>query len=178
MGVDIEVISGGDGCSSPQPGDLVTVHYTGTLTSNGAKFDSSRDRNEPFVFPIGQGRVIKGWDEGVARMSLGEKSILKISADYGYGSRGAGGAIPPNSDLTFEVELLAINGKTRKTAEGFRLCATCFNPEQTAGQYKACGSCKQVYYCGRDCQVKDWREAHKHLCPKLQGKDTSCACCH
>lgn len=83
----------------------------GTLRSNGKKFDSSRDRGKPFVFSIGQGEVIKGWDQGVIKMSLGEKARLHISADFGYGARGAGKDIPPNSDLVFEVELLAIGNQ-------------------------------------------------------------------
>jgi len=84
------------------------MHYTGTLASNGKKFDSSYDRNKPFEFVIGRGDVIKGWDEGVMEMSLGEKAMLNITSDYGYGSQGAGGVIPPNADLKFEVELLKI----------------------------------------------------------------------
>lgn len=86
-------------------------YCSGTLTANGKKFDSSYDRGRAFQFTIGIGQVIKGWDEGVMTMSIGEKSILNITSDYGYGSRGAGGVIPPNADLTFEVELLEINGK-------------------------------------------------------------------
>lgn len=86
------------------------MHYHGTLASNGQKFDASRDRGRPFQFTIGIGQVIKGWDEGVMQMSLGEKSMLRITSDFGYGARGAGGVIPPNADLNFEVELLAING--------------------------------------------------------------------
>mmetsp|Transcript_35988 Transcript_35988/g.84152 ORF Transcript_35988/g.84152 Transcript_35988/m.84152 type:complete len:146 (+) Transcript_35988:448-885(+) len=83
-------------------------HYTGTL-SNGKKFDSSRDRGQPFRTQIGVGQVIRGWDEGVPTMSLGEKAILRMTSDFGYGPRGAGNVIPPNADLTFEVELLRIN---------------------------------------------------------------------
>ena len=75
-------------------------------------FDSSHRKGRPFSFTIGIGQVIRGWDEGVAQMSLGEKSILRITSDYGYGARGAGGVIPPNADLNFEVELLAINGQS------------------------------------------------------------------
>ena len=83
---------------------------SGTLQSNGNKFDASRDRGRPFQFTIGVGQVIKGWDEGVMQMSVGEKAMLHISSDLGYGARGAGGVIPPNADLDFEVELLGING--------------------------------------------------------------------
>lgn len=86
------------------------MHYIGTLASTGKKFDSSRDRGAPFETAIGVGQVIRGWDEGVPQLSLGQKAKLHITADYGYGARGAGGVIPPNADLIFEVELLGING--------------------------------------------------------------------
>lgn len=89
-----------------------TTTRSGTLASNGKKFDASRDRGRPFQFTIGVGQVIRGWDEGVSQMSLGEKAVLRITSDYGYGPRGAGGVIPPNADLDFEVELLAINGES------------------------------------------------------------------
>jgi len=93
------------------------MHYHGTLAANGQKFDASRDRGRPFQFTIGVGKVIRGWDEGVMQMSLGEKAILHISSDYGYGAHGAGhGLIPPNADLDFEVELLAINGVEKGAA--------------------------------------------------------------
>lgn len=88
-------------------GQTVKVHYTGWLT-DGTKFDSSVDRGQPFTFPLGAGRVIKGWDEGVAGMKVGGKRKLTIPPQLGYGARGAGGVIPPNAELIFEVELLDI----------------------------------------------------------------------
>ena len=88
-------------------GQQVTVHYTGWLT-NGTKFDSSKDRGDPFIFPLGAGRVIKGWDEGVQGMKIGGKRKLTIPPALGYGTRGAGGVIPPDATLVFEVELLGV----------------------------------------------------------------------
>jgi peptidylprolyl isomerase len=92
----------------PKAGDSVSVHYTGWLKS-GQKFDSSHDRGQPLVFPIGRGRVIKGWDEGVGSMRVGGKRKLVIPAHLAYGDRGAGGVIPPGATLIFEVELVGIN---------------------------------------------------------------------
>jgi FKBP-type peptidyl-prolyl cis-trans isomerase len=89
------------------PGSTVKVHYSGFLTT-GQKFDSSRDRGEPFSFPLGQGQVIKGWDEGVAGMKVGGQRQLRIPPQLGYGAAGAGGAIPPNATLIFDVELLEV----------------------------------------------------------------------
>jgi peptidylprolyl isomerase len=96
---------------SPKTGQTCVMHYTGWLYEGGkkgAKFDSSVDRGQPFEFPIGTGRVIKGWDEGVATINVGGKRTLIIPPELGYGARGAGGVIPPNATLMFDVELLAI----------------------------------------------------------------------
>ncbi|KIR58645.1 FK506-binding protein 1 [Cryptococcus bacillisporus CA1873] len=108
MGVTVENISAGDGKTFPRPGDSVTIHYVGTLL-DGSKFDSSRDRGTPFVCRIGQGQVIRGWDEGVPQLSVGQKANLICTPDYAYGARGFPPVIPPNSTLKFEVELLKVN---------------------------------------------------------------------
>ena len=105
--IDSEVGTG----ASPKRGQICVMHYTGWLYENGQKgkkFDSSVDRNEPFEFPIGLRKVIAGWDEGVATMQVGGKRTLIIPPDLGYGARGAGGVIPPNATLMFDVELLAV----------------------------------------------------------------------
>jgi FKBP-type peptidyl-prolyl cis-trans isomerase FkpA len=97
----------------PKPGQICVVHYTGWLYENGQKgrkFDSSVDRNEPLEFPVGQRKVIAGWDEGVSSMKVGGKRTLIIPPALGYGARGAGGVIPPNATLIFDVELLGVKG--------------------------------------------------------------------
>lgn len=102
----IEELAPGAG-PTVKSGDTLVVHYTGWLT-NGKKFDSSLDRNEPFEFTIGQGRVIQGWEKGLLGMQKGGKRKLTIPPEMGYGARGAGGVIPPNATLVFEVELVEI----------------------------------------------------------------------
>ncbi|CAF9927945.1 MAG: hypothetical protein GOMPHAMPRED_004555 [Gomphillus americanus] len=118
MGVEKTILKDGDGVHYPKKSDTVAIEYTGTLydpTSydeykRGSKFDSSVGRGD-FETPIGVGKVIRGWDEGVPTMSLGEHAILTITSDYAYGDRGFPGHIPPDASLVFEVELKAINGK-------------------------------------------------------------------
>mmetsp|Transcript_21314 Transcript_21314/g.63695 ORF Transcript_21314/g.63695 Transcript_21314/m.63695 type:complete len:181 (-) Transcript_21314:56-598(-) len=115
MGVTIDTSAptavDGDGVTFPKKGDKLKMHYTGTLKKDGSKFDSSRDRGKAFEFVIGTGQVIKGWDEGVAKLSLGQRATLHITADYGYGAKGHPPVIPENADLDFDVEVLSINGK-------------------------------------------------------------------
>ena len=103
-GLTYKDVTEGTGAEAKK-GDQVSVHYTGWLM-DGTKFDSSKDRGDPFEFPLGAGHVIKGWDEGVAGMKIGGKRTLIIPAALGYGARGAGGVIPPNATLKFDVELL------------------------------------------------------------------------
>jgi FKBP-type peptidyl-prolyl cis-trans isomerase len=105
-GLKYEVLKKGKGATATA-GHMVTVHYTGWLT-NGTKFDSSVDRGQPFQFNLGAHQVIQGWDEGVAGMKIGEKRKLTIPSSLGYGAQGAGGVIPPNSTLIFDVELLGV----------------------------------------------------------------------
>jgi FKBP-type peptidyl-prolyl cis-trans isomerase FkpA len=102
----IEKLHEGSG-PAPKRGELVSVHYTGWLT-DGTKFDSSVDRGEPFEFVLGRGQVIRGWDEGVAALRVGDRARLTIPPEMGYGARGVGGVIPPNATLIFEVELLDV----------------------------------------------------------------------
>jgi FKBP-type peptidyl-prolyl cis-trans isomerase len=113
----VEIVEGTG--ERPRAGDSVSVHYTGWLKS-GEKFDSSHDRGQPLVFPLGKGRVIKGWDEGVSTMRVGGKRKLIIPAHLGYGDRGAGGVIPGGATLIFEVELVGISreGGTRGVSAG------------------------------------------------------------
>ncbi|KAJ5770410.1 uncharacterized protein N7511_002461 [Penicillium nucicola] len=121
MGVDKKTLVPGNGVDFPRKGDNVALHYTGYLYdaskadnhSMGNKFDSSHNPGRgPLATPIGVGRLIPGWDQGVVLMTLGEKAILTISPDFGYGSQGFPGLIPANSQLVFEVELLKINNKS------------------------------------------------------------------
>lgn len=111
-GLKIEDTTVGEG-AAPQTGQTCVMHYTGWLYEDGkkgAKFDSSVDRGRPFAFKLGVGQVIKGWDEGVASMKVGGKRTLIIPPELGYGARGAGGVIPPNATLIFDVELLDVEG--------------------------------------------------------------------
>jgi FKBP-type peptidyl-prolyl cis-trans isomerase FkpA len=105
--VKIEKLTSGNGPTA-KSGDTVSVHYTGWLT-DGTKFDSSVDRNEPFSFVLGAGQVIKGWDQGVSTLRVGDKARLTIPADLAYGLQGYPGVIPPNATLIFEVELLSVS---------------------------------------------------------------------
>ncbi|KAK3328299.1 peptidyl-prolyl cis-trans isomerase fkr-2 [Cercophora scortea] len=108
-GLQIEVLAEGQGTRETKRGDNIDVHYKGTLT-NGKKFDASYDRGDPLNFTAGKGQVIKGWDEGLLGMKIGEKRKLTISPDLAYGNRAVGGVIPANSTLIFETELVAIKG--------------------------------------------------------------------
>ncbi|XP_057212826.1 FKBP prolyl isomerase 1Aa [Triplophysa rosa] len=107
MGVEVETITPGDGSTFPKKGQTCVVHYVGSLT-DGHKFDSSRDRGKPFKFKIGKQEVIRGWDEGVAQMSVGQRAKLTCTPDFAYGSKGHPGIIPPNATLIFDVELICM----------------------------------------------------------------------
>eukprot|EP00695_Tsukubamonas_globosa_P003360 TRINITY_DN590_c0_g1_i1.p1 TRINITY_DN590_c0_g1~~TRINITY_DN590_c0_g1_i1.p1 ORF type:complete len:120 (+),score=10.49 TRINITY_DN590_c0_g1_i1:98-457(+) len=105
MGVTINTIVAGDGRTMPKKGHTVVLHYVGRLP-NGVEFDSTRKRNRPFKFRLGVGEVIRGWDEGIAGMSIGQRAELTMSPDFAYGEKGFPGLIPPNSAVIFDVELL------------------------------------------------------------------------
>mmetsp|Transcript_63611 Transcript_63611/g.149051 ORF Transcript_63611/g.149051 Transcript_63611/m.149051 type:complete len:112 (+) Transcript_63611:59-394(+) len=109
MEVEVRTLRCGDGVTYPQPGDKLYTHYVGRIASTGEQIDSSYERGLPFRFQLGVGQVIAGWDEGIRKMSLGEQALLMIPAERAYGAQGAGGSIPPNTDLIFEVELLKIS---------------------------------------------------------------------
>jgi len=147
------VCNKGDGQNFPKVGDTLKMHYVGKLSKDDAQFDSSRDRGTPFTFTIGEGSVIKGWDEGIMKMSLGERGILQIPSAKAYGERGAGGKIPPNADLYFDVELLAINGRD--------------NPKKLPEQGY---SGKKVEHKNMETCTDDWRREYG---PKA-GKEGSC----
>ena len=132
-GILKKILQEGSGDESPPQGYEVTAHYTGTL-DDGTKFDSSRDRGQPFKFTIGQGQVIKGWDEGFATMKKGEKAILRIREDYGYGKHGSG-SIPGGATLTFDVELIKFEAKKKEkwelSSEEKIAQASCFKDKGT-----------------------------------------------
>ncbi|XP_067856312.1 peptidyl-prolyl cis-trans isomerase FKBP1A-like [Heptranchias perlo] len=107
MGVEVETIIAGDGRTFPKTGQVCVVHYVGSLM-DGTKFDSSRDRARPFKFKMGQQEVIRGWEEGLVRMSVGQRARLTCTSDYAYGAAGHPGVIPPNATLIFDVELLKL----------------------------------------------------------------------
>mmetsp|Transcript_29525 Transcript_29525/g.36483 ORF Transcript_29525/g.36483 Transcript_29525/m.36483 type:complete len:327 (-) Transcript_29525:428-1408(-) len=109
FGLKLETVKDGDRKTFPKKGDSLTMHYVGTLAADGKQFDSSRERGQPFTFTIGVGQVIQGWDEGVMQMSVGQRAMLHIPSDMGYGAQGAGGVIPPHADLIFDVELIKIS---------------------------------------------------------------------
>lgn len=147
--IEIEAGSG----AQPKPGDVVSVHYTGTLT-NGTVFDSSYSRNEPIAFVLGRGQVIKGWDEGIARMREGGKAQLVIPPELGYGARGAGGVIPPNATLHFDVELVGVQAGPPEAPQPVESYTTAANGLQYAdllvgnGAEARKGQSATVHYTG------------------------------
>ena len=108
-GVTVESLQPGDGATYPRPGDMLRIHYRGTLCSDGTEFDSSYTRDRPFSFKFGTGEVISGWDAGLAKVSLGERAVLTVRSESAYGSAGAPGKIPPHAALRFEVHLLGVS---------------------------------------------------------------------
>eukprot|EP00931_Biecheleriopsis_adriatica_P031754 TRINITY_DN18587_c0_g1_i1.p1 TRINITY_DN18587_c0_g1~~TRINITY_DN18587_c0_g1_i1.p1 ORF type:complete len:142 (-),score=15.66 TRINITY_DN18587_c0_g1_i1:73-498(-) len=117
-----DVLHEGDRTNYPGVGDTCVVHYTGYLAHTGSEFDSSLSRGKPFTFQIGVGQVIPGWDVGIKKMSLGEECRLEIPPKLGYGNEGAGNVVPPNADLIFDVQLLAINDKMAPTYRSHMGC--------------------------------------------------------
>lgn len=145
--LEIKDVKVGKGAQA-QAGDLVTVEYTGKLKSNGKQFDSSRGR-EPFTFLLGAGQVIKGWDKGVAGMKVGGKRVLTIPSALGYGASGAGGDIPPNADLVFDVELLSIDRVKVETLQAGK------------GKGAAMGDSLKVHYKGSLTNGKEFDNSFK-----------------
>ena len=107
--VKVEIFAAGDGINYPRPGNTVTVHYTGFLSKDGSRWDSSRDRNKPFKFKLGAEQVIPGLDLGVAQLSIGERAKMTIPSHLAYGDRGFPGLIPGKSDLVFDIELITFS---------------------------------------------------------------------
>jgi len=158
-------ITPGDDHTFPKKGDFLGVHYTGTL-EDGTVFDCSRKRGALFEFQVGMGGVIKGWDTGLLQFSLGERSTLRIPPNLAYGKQGAPPLIPSNATLNFDIQLFSINGRYAEIG-GKKVCGNCVKVEDDTTKYKACGNCRSVYYCGRDCQAKHW-PIHKKYCSKLK----------
>ncbi|OXA51965.1 peptidyl-prolyl cis-trans isomerase FKBP1A [Folsomia candida] len=113
MGIKFENLKSGDGATFPEAGQTVSVHYTGTLT-DGKKFDSSRDRNEPLKFKVGGGQVIKGWEEAITQMSVGQRARVTCPPELAYGGAGKAGLIPKNATLVFDIELLGVESTKGK----------------------------------------------------------------
>jgi FKBP-type peptidyl-prolyl cis-trans isomerase 2 len=159
-GLRLNVTHSGDERTFPTRGDWLKVHYDGSLSTTGKRFDSSRDRGEPLSFTVGKGEVIGGWDIGLMKMSLGERGVLHVPANLGYGARGAGdGDIPPNSDLDFDVELLAINGREVQTPSA---------PEQGYSEYGG-----DVQHKNGETAVDDWHAEYPTTQPKTKSKTKS-----